>query len=190
MNAPAVVRARKSGGGPCIEGASCLAGTERAPSRLVAAMTSLVCVAFTSIWGYVFISPDMPGLDPTIDFAWFVPTGPWFLAIWMAQTLCLAASFYLVLRTPPDTVARSPAIAVFVTQFILKSVWASLLFEQRAPVAGLCVMALFVICVVAGVCLAARVDRRAAFLMVPHLSWVAFVLLLTISTAISVGTAS
>jgi hypothetical protein len=43
----------------------------------MAAMTALVCIAFTSIWGYVFISPDMLGLDPTIDYAWFVPTVLW-----------------------------------------------------------------------------------------------------------------
>jgi benzodiazapine receptor len=190
MDAPAVVRARKFGGCQDMEGASCLEGSERAPNRPVAGMTALVCVAFTSIWGYIFISPDMPGLDPTINYAWFVPTGPWFLAIWMTLTLCLAASFYLVLRAPPDDATRSLAIIAFVAQFILKAVWASLLFGQRAPLTGLYVMTVFVVCVTASIWLSARVDRRAAFLMAPYVSWVVFVLLLTISTAVSVGRTS
>jgi translocator protein len=187
MDAPAVLRARKFGGDQDIEGASCLEGSGRAPNRPVAAMTALVCVAFTSIWGYVFISPDMPGLDPTINYAWFVPTGHWFLTIWMTLTLCLAASFYLVLRSSPDNGARNPAIIAFVAQFILKALWAWLLFGQRAPIPGLMVMTVFVICVIASIWLSAHVDRRAAYLMAPYVSWVAFVFSLTISTAMSVG---
>ncbi|HEV3249084.1 MAG TPA: TspO/MBR family protein [Beijerinckiaceae bacterium] len=190
MDAPAVLRARKFGAGQDIEGASCLEGAGRAPSRPMAAMMAFICIVFTSIWGYVFISPDMPGLDPTIDYAWFVPTGPRFLTIWIALTLCLASSFYLVLRASPDNRARSPAIVAFIAQFILKSIWASLFFGLRAPVPALFVMAIFFICVIMSLWLNALVDRRAAFLMAPYLSWAAFILLLTISTAASVGKVS
>ena len=186
-NARAVVLTRKLGARQSIEGTSCLEGAGRAPSRPMAAMTALVCIAFTSIWGYVFISPDMPGLDPTIDYAWFVPTGPRFLAVWIALTFCLALSFYLVLRASPDNWARSPAILAFVAQFILKSIWAALFFGMRAPMAALFVVAIFIICVVMSLWLNALVDRRAAFLMTPYFSGAAFALLLTISAAASVG---
>jgi benzodiazapine receptor len=188
MDAPAVLRARKFGADQDIEGASCLEGAGRAPSRPMAAMMAFICIVFTSLWGYVFISPDMPGLDPTIDYAWFVPTGPRFLAIWIALTLCLASSFYLVLRASPDNRARSPAIVAFIAQFILKSVWASLFFGLRAPIPALFVMAIFFICVITSLWLNTLVDRRAAYLMAPYVSWAAFILLLTISTAASVGT--
>lgn len=187
VNAPAIVRARVFGADQDIEGASCLDETGRAPNRPMALMTAFVCVAFTSVWGYVFISPDMPGLDPTIDYAWFVPTGNRFLTIWMVLTLCLAGSFYLVLRSSPDNRARSPAIVAFVAQFILKSVWAWLFFGVRAPISALIVMTAFVLCVIASIWLAARIDRRAACLMAPYLAWAAFILLLTISTAATVG---
>ncbi|MBV9590406.1 MAG: tryptophan-rich sensory protein [Hyphomicrobiales bacterium] len=187
MDAPAVMSARRFGAGQDIEGASCLEGAERAPNRVVAATTALVCVIFTSVWGYVFISPDMPGLDPTIDYAWFVPTGSRFLAIWIALTLCLASSFYLVLRASPDNWARNAAIVVFIAQFILKSMWAWLFFGLRAPVPALFLMVLLVACIVASIWLNALVDRRAALLMAPYFSWAAFVLLLTLSTANAVS---
>jgi benzodiazapine receptor len=190
VDAPAIERARRFGSAQSIEGASCLEGTQLPPSRPIAAMIAFVCVAMTSIWGFVFIDPDMPGLDPIINYAWFVPTGPLFSTIWLALTLCMTASFYIVLRSPPNDTARSLAIIAFIAQFILKSFWAWLLFGQRAPIAGLYVMSLFVICVIASIWLAARVDRRAAFLMAPYVSWVAFILLLTISTAVAVRRAS
>ncbi|SDR64002.1 TspO and MBR related proteins [Rhizobiales bacterium GAS113] len=190
VDAPAIERARRFGSAQSIEGASCLEGTQRPPSRPIAAMTAIVCVAMTSIWGFVFIDPDMPGLDPTINYAWFVPTGPLFSTIWLTLTLCIAASFYLVLRSPPGNSARSLAIIAFIAQFILKSFWAWLLFGRRAPITGLYVMTLFVICVIASIWLAAKVDRRAALLMAPYVSWVAFILSLTISSAVVVGRAS
>ena len=51
------------------------------------------------------------------------------------------------------------------SQFILKSVWAWLFFGVRAPISALIVMTAFVLCVIASIWLAARIDRRAA------LSW-------------------
>jgi len=187
VDAPAVRRARKFGADQDIEGASCLEGAGRAPSRPMAAMMAFICIAFTSIWGYVFISPDMPGLDPTIDYAWFVPTGPRFLAGWIALTLCLASAFYLVLRASPESWTRSAAIAAFIAQFVLKCVWAALFFAMRAPLPALFVMAIFFLCVVASLWLSAILDRRAGFLMAPYFSWAAFIFLLTLNTAASVG---
>jgi tryptophan-rich sensory protein len=190
MNARAVVLARKLGATQSIEGTSCLEGAGHAPSRPMAAMTALVCIAFTSIWGYVFISPDMPGLDPTIDYAWFVPTGPRFLAVWIVLTSCLASSFYLVLRASPDNWARGPAVLAFVAQFILKCIWAALFFGLRAPMPALFVVAIFLICVVMSLWLDALVDRHAAFLMTPYFSGAVFALLLTISATASVSHSS
>ena len=182
QDAPAILRARLAGSGQAIEGASCLGG-ERPPNQLVAAMTAIVCVAMASIWSYVYTSPDMPGIDPVVDYAWYIPTSGYFPVVWLALTLGITIAFYLILRSPLGNAARIPAIAAFLAQLALKIVWAWLLFGQRAPVAGLYIQVLFVICIVATVWLSARVDRLAAFLMAPYVAWVAFVLALTASKA-------
>jgi benzodiazapine receptor len=187
VDARAIRRARALGSAQSLDGTSCLEGTQRSPSRPVAAATAIICVAFSSIWSFVFTDPYMPGLDATIDYAWYVPTGPLFATIWLTLTLCMTGSFYLVLRAPRDSAARGSAIVAFVAQFILKSLWAWLFFGQRLPVTGLYVMTLFVVSVAATIWLSARVDRRAGLLMAPYASWVAFILLWTLTTAITVS---
>jgi translocator protein len=179
---PAAMRARHTGGTQALEGASCIEGEGRPPSRPVAASIALACVAMTSIWGFVFIDPDMPRLDPVIDYAWYIPTSPLFATVWLALILCMAASFYIVLRSPESS-ARSVAITAFIAQFILKSLWAWLLFGPRLPAAALYVMILFVICVIVSLWFSLRVDRRAVLLMAPYLAWVAFTLMATIRIA-------
>jgi benzodiazapine receptor len=184
--APAILRARRLGSAQEIEGASCLEGGERPPIRLIAALVAVLCVAMTSIWEFVFIDPYMPSLDPLVDYAWFVPTGPLFATVWLTLTLLMTVALYLVLRAP-ESRARGLAIVAFIAQFILKSLWAWLLFGQRAPVIGLCVMLLFALCVIASIGYAARVDRKAALLMAPYISWVTFILLATTRIALTVG---
>ena len=182
MGAPSAERARRYGSTLSIEGTSCIGGGQRPPIRPVAALIALICVAMTSIWGFVFIDPDMPELDPIIQYSWFIPTTPLFAPIWLTLTLCMTASFYLVLRSPQGT-ARSATIIFYVAQFTLQSLWAWLIFGPRTPIAGLYVMIAFVACVMAGLWYSARVDRRATLLMAPYLAWVAFILLTTIRLA-------
>jgi tryptophan-rich sensory protein len=186
MGAPAAERARRFGSAQTIEGASCIEGGQRPPIRPAAALIALLSVAMTSVWGFVFIDPDMPELDPLIHYSWFIPTPPLFGAIWLALTISMAASFYLVLRSPRSA-ARSAAIVAYIAQFILQSLWAWLVFGPRNPIAGLYVMIAFVACVVAGLWYSARVDHWATLLMAPYLSWVAFILSTTIRLAKAVA---
>jgi tryptophan-rich sensory protein len=185
-DAPAILRARRLGSAQGIEGTSCLEGGERPPIRLIAALIAALGVAMTSIWEFVFIDPYMPSLDPLLDYSWFVPTGPLFATVWLALTLMMTAALYLVLRAP-ESPARGLAIIAFIAQFILKTLWAWLLFGRQAPVSGLCVMVLFAACVIASIGYAARVDRKAALLMAPYVSWVTFILLATARIALTVG---
>jgi len=186
-NAPAIVNARKDGGIVSLDGTCDYAGGWQPPSRPIAALTAFICVAVTCVWGYVFTSPDMPGIDPAINYAWYVPVAPLFSVIWFASTLGLIVAFYLILRAPFATAARSAAIGAFLAQFILRAVWAWAFFGQRTPFGGLFLMVLYVLAVVATLILAVRVDRRAALFMAPYVTWVSFVSLVTAHTATYAG---
>jgi tryptophan-rich sensory protein len=182
MGAPAVERARRFGSAQTIEGTSCIEGGGQPPIRPAAGLIALLCVGSTSIWGFVFVDPDMPSLDPLIHYSWFIPTSPLFPAVWLLLTLSMAASFYVVLRSP-HSAARSAAVVAYIASFILQSLWAWLIFGPRTPITGLYVMIAFVACVIASLWLSARVDRKATLLMAPYVSWVAFILSVTIRLA-------
>jgi translocator protein len=144
-----------------------------------AAAIAIICVLATSISSYVFTSPQMPRIDPVIEFPWFMPIGPYFVSIWMVMSLCLVASFYLILRSSPDNKLRRKAIAAYVAQLALNTIWCWLLFANRAPRPSLCAAALLVAIVLVSVWLATQIDKRAGFLLAPSLAWAIFAVIST-----------
>jgi translocator protein len=170
LNARAIRRARKHGGVVSLDGTDCLRESGRFPSRAMAAVTAIVCVAISCIWGYIFTSPDMPGINPTIDYAWYIPVSPLFNVVWLASTLGLICAFYLVLRAPPSNPARGVAVAAFLAQFLLRVAWAwAAFFLQRTPYGSVLLVEFFVLAAVVAAIFAARVDRRAVLLMAPYI---------------------
>jgi benzodiazapine receptor len=149
------------------------------PRRLRAAAIATICVLTTSVSSFIFTNPRMPRLDPVIEFPWFVRIGPSFVAIWAVLTGTLIASFYLVLRTAPDTKQRRQAIAAYVAQLALNTVWAWLLFAERSVAVSLCAAGLFVMSVLASVWVSAQINKRASALLSPNLAWAIFTLIST-----------
>jgi tryptophan-rich sensory protein len=183
LNAPAIMRARKRRGVVSLEGVDCLRESGQPPGRLRAAVTAVVCVAVTCIWGFIFTSPDMPGINPTIDYAWYIPVGPLFNVVWLASTLGLICAFYLVLRAPPSNPARGVAVFAFLAQYLLRAAWAWAFFVQRTPYGSVILVEFFVLAAVISAIFAARVDRRTVLFMAPYISWITFVSFVTASKA-------
>lgn len=174
-DAPAAERAREDhedppsfqefGQAPSLEVA------RRPPSRLKAVAIAFICVCVSSISSYVFTNPEMPRIDPVIEFPWFFPIGPHFAAIWLVLTVSLVASFYLLLRSTPDNRLRRYAIAAYVALLALHTIWAWLLFAKREPVLSFCAAAPLVAFIVVAVWLTAQIDKRAGLLLAPYLAW-------------------
>jgi translocator protein len=186
-NAPAILRARKRGGVVSLEGAHSLRDSKHGLSPAMAAITAVICAAVTCIWGYVFTSPNMPGINPSIEYAWFIPVIPLFNMVWLASTLGLICAFYLVLRAPVSNPARGLALAAFLAQYLLGAAWTWVFFIQRKPYGSVLLMGLFVLAAGVTVIFTARVDRRAALFMAPYLSWISFISFVTASKAINAG---
>jgi len=188
-DAPAAKRARENhedeasfkefGQAPSLEVA------RRPPSRLKAAAIALICVGVSSISSYVFTNPEMPRIDPVIEFPWYIPVGPHFAGIWLVLTVSLAASFYLLLRSSPDIRLRRYAIAAYVALLALHTIWAWLLFAMRTPMMSFYAVALLVAAIVLAVWLTAEVDKRAGLLLTPYLAWAIFALASTFRIAMS-----
>ncbi|MBV8449588.1 MAG: tryptophan-rich sensory protein [Hyphomicrobiales bacterium] len=157
------------------------------PRRMGAAAIAVICVAVTSVSSYVFTNPEMPRIDPVIEFPWFIPIGPAFGLIWVVLTLTVMGSFYLVLRSSPDNRLRRVAIAAYVAQLAMHTVWAWLLFARRLPMPSLCAVLLFVAVVIVAIWAAAHVDKRASLLLTPYLAWAIFALVVTARIATGVA---
>ena len=184
-DAPAAERAREAEDVRELEGvrefgqAPGLEVARAPPRRIGAAATAIICVAVTSVSSYIFTNPEMPRIDPVIEFPWFIPIGPAFGFIWLVLTLSVVASFYLILRSSPDNKLRRVAIAAYVAELVMHTVWAWLLFARRLPTPSLYAVVLFVAVVIVAIWAAAHVDKRASLLLAPYLAWAIFAFVTT-----------
>ncbi|NHN46085.1 tryptophan-rich sensory protein [Halostella sp. JP-L12] len=110
----------------------------------------------------------------SLEKPWFYPPGAAFGIVWPVLFALLGVALYLVWRRGTDRPAVQVALGLFALQFAFNLAWTPAFFtlESLGLAFGI-IVALWVL-VVATVRAFARVDRRAAALLVPYLLWVTF----------------
>ncbi|MFC6786982.1 TspO/MBR family protein [Halobaculum halobium] len=99
---------------------------------------------------------------------------PWlFGVVWTALFTLSGAAVWLVVRAEPSG-ARRLAFAAFVVQFVFNVAWTPTFFAFQEIAAALGVIVALAVLLAGTVGAFARVDRRAAALLVPYLAWVCF----------------
>ncbi len=81
---------------------------------------------------------------------------------------------WFVWKAGLDRRAVRVALALFVLQFAFNVAWSPAFFGLESPTLGLVVIVPLWVAIAATIATTARVDRRAATLLVPYLAWVSF----------------
>ncbi|WP_435180046.1 TspO/MBR family protein [Halorussus sp. AFM4] len=110
---------------------------------------------------------------PTLAKPGFTPPSWVFGPVWTTLYLLMGVALYLVWRSGRNR-RRRIALAAFGAQLALNAAWTLVFFGSRAILGGLVVIAALLAVILATVAAFARVDRRAAALLVPYLLWVGF----------------
>lgn len=117
---------------------------------------------------------------PTLVKPAFTPPSWVFGPVWTTLFALLGVAAWLVWRAGLDDPAAGlghesrVALAVFAAQYAVQVAWSGVFFGLRWPAGGLAVIVVLWLGIVATVAGFARVDRRAALLLVPYLGWVSF----------------
>ena len=122
---------------------------------------------------------DDGGWYDGLDKPPFTPPSWVFAPVWNVLYVAIGTAGWLLSRSRDAN--RRPALALWGAQLVLNALWTGAFFGLRSPGLGLLVIALLVVAIALLIGLAARVDRRAALLLVPYLAWVTF------ATALNVG---
>jgi tryptophan-rich sensory protein len=111
---------------------------------------------------------------PALAKPWFTPP-PWlFGPVWTALYVAMGVALFLVWRGGLTSPECRVAVAVFAVQLALNVAWSPVFFGLRAPGAGLLVILVLDVAVVATIVAFRRVSKAAAWLLVPYLAWVLF----------------
>jgi tryptophan-rich sensory protein len=111
---------------------------------------------------------------PTLTRPAFTPPGWVFGPVWTTLFALLGVAAWLVWKAGLDDRGVRVALAVFAAQYVVQVAWSGVFFGLRWPGGGLAVIVVLWLGIVATVAAFARVDRRAALLLVPYLAWVSF----------------
>jgi tryptophan-rich sensory protein len=141
--------------------------------RALAAIAA-TSVLVTSTAGRIVSARSVAGWYKTIAKPSFNPPNWAFPVAWSLLFVLMGVAFWRVLRQPPSTRSRTAAIALFSVQLVVNVGWSTAFFGARSPLAGLVVIVPFWLLILATIRTFHRVDRPAAWLLVPYAAWVAF----------------
>ncbi|MFC4449122.1 TspO/MBR family protein [Halorussus aquaticus] len=142
-------------------------------TRWAALVASVLVCELAGIVPSILTADEVATWYPTLVKPAFTPPSWVFGPVWTALYLLMGVALYLVWRSDRSRVRRT-ALALFGVQLALNAAWTLVFFGSQAIVGGLAVIVALLALVVATVAAFARIDRRAAALLVPYLLWVGF----------------
>ena len=140
------------------------------------AVVALGMVVGTNVLGALpalLFASDTSWIDPP----WFYPPEILFPVVWTLLFTLMGLALFLVWRKRPGRDVRI-ALGAFAGQFVLNLAWTPAFFGLQRPDLGLVVIVPLWLAICVTIAAFARVDRRAAVLLVPYLAWVSFAVLL------------
>ncbi|WP_231183059.1 TspO/MBR family protein [Haladaptatus sp. DYF46] len=141
---------------------------------VLALLVSIVVCELAGIIPSFLTANDVATWYTTLQKPGFTPPSWVFGPVWTTLYLLMGIALYLVWRRRDNRFA----LAVFAVQLLLNAGWTLVFFGMRWPAGGLAVILALLVAIVATMVAFARIDRRAALLLVPYLCWVGFATLL------------
>ena len=109
---------------------------------------------------------------------WFVPPGIAFPIVWTILYVLMGVALFLILRKGLDEPGVPMAAGVFGVQLILNIAWSFAFFGLQSPFAGFLVILALWCAIAASIWYFYRIDKAAAYLLVPYIAWVSFAALI------------
>jgi tryptophan-rich sensory protein len=143
----------------------------RTTIRLAACL--VLCVGIGAVQGIV-TRPEIAGWYAALAKPSWTPPPSVFPIVWTALYIMMAVALWRLWEKAAPSPARYRAIALFLVQLALNAAWSPLFFGAHATLLALINIMLLLIAIALTMLASARVDRAAAWLLVPYLAWVAY----------------
>lgn len=144
----------------------------------------VLCVALTlgvGVIGSLATTPKIPTWYAGLAKPAFTPPDAVFPVAWTILYVLMAVALWRLWDRNGPSPARRAALVLFFVQLALNALWSPVFFGMEAIGAGLVVIVLLWLAIVATIWASARIDRIAAWLLVPYLLWVSYASVLNAS---------
>jgi len=137
----------------------------------------LICHAAGAL-GSVFTFTAIPLWYSTLILPSFAPPNWIFGPVWTLLYTLMGVALFMVWRTRGGSVekgrSRKFGLWFFGIQLALNALWSILFFGLQNPLYGLIDIVLLLISILITLIYFARVNKKASYLLIPYLLWVAF----------------
>jgi translocator protein len=139
---------------------------------------ALISVAAASVIGQLATFPNLTSWYSGLVKPAFNPPNWVFAPVWTTLYVLMAFTVWRVLRLRRKTPARRLGLILFFAQLTLNAAWPWMFFAAHSPVLGLLNIVPQLAIILATIIVFVRLDRTAAWCMVPLAVWVAFAIVL------------
>jgi tryptophan-rich sensory protein len=141
---------------------------------------SLLAVAAVSLLGRLWTDTGTGSWYDQLDKPPWTPPGALFGIAWTVLYVSMAVAAWRIARLGLERADVRAALAVYSVQLVLNLGWTAVFFGAESPGWAIIEIGALMVAIAATIALFARVDRVAAWLLVPYLAWVAFATTLTV----------
>ena len=142
---------------------------------------AIIAVAAASVVGQFATYPNLAPWYASLVKPSFNPPNWVFAPVWTTLYVLMAFAVCRILRLPEASATRRLALTLFFVQLVLNAAWSWMFFGAHNPLLGVINIIPQFLVVLATVVAFYRLDRMAAWCLVPLVAWVAFASVLNIA---------
>jgi tryptophan-rich sensory protein len=144
--------------------------------------TLFICLLLPFLTGYlgsIVTYPSIPTWYQTLTKPSFSPANWVFGFVWSILYFLMGISLYMVVKNGINT-KNKKAVCIFAFQLVLNTLWSVVFFGLHLSLWALLVIGSLWILILANIIAFYRLNKKAAYLLVPYLLWVSFASLLNL----------
>ncbi|MGO9233260.1 MAG: TspO/MBR family protein [Methylocella sp.] len=142
---------------------------------------AIIGVSAASFVGQLATYPNLAPWYAGLAKPSFNPPNWVFAPVWTTLYVLMAFAVWRILRLPQVSAARRLALSLFFIQLALNAAWSWMFFGANNPLLGLINIVPQFLSILATVVAFQRLDRMAAWCLVPLVAWVAFASVLNVA---------
>lgn len=138
---------------------------------------SLLLPQLAGVSGALFTETGKGSWYQAIQKPSWNPPGWLFAPVWTTLYILMGIAFYLIWKSHFSK-QKTQAMGLWIAQLVLNFFWTFIFFEMQEPGWAFVEIALLWLTILLTIFAFARINKLAAWLMVPYISWVSFAMLL------------
>ena len=142
---------------------------------------AIIAVAAASVVGQLATYPNLVPWYAGLVKPSFNPPNWLFGPVWTTLYLLMAFAVWRILRLPKASAGRRWALGLFFAQLALNAAWSWMFFAAHNPLLGLINIVPQILIILATIVAFYRVDKLAAWCIMPLAAWVCFATVLNIA---------